>query len=112
MHSIAITDHNKLSSAVRFIKAAKKAGIKPIIGCEVTVKGNFHLTLLCKNRTGYMNLCTVLTRAHLENMRGFPVVDLDTLASQREGLFVLSGCRRGLIPSLILQKRIKEARSG
>ncbi|MGI6162686.1 MAG: DNA polymerase III subunit alpha [Bacillota bacterium] len=110
MHSIAITDHNKLSSAVRFIKAAKKAGIKPIIGCEVTVKGNFHLTLLCKNRTGYMNLCTVLTRAHLENMRGFPVVDLDTLASQREGLFVLSGCRRGLIPSLILQKRIKEAR--
>ncbi len=66
--------------------------------------------MLCKNRTGYMNLCTVLTRAHLENMRGSPVVDLDTLASQREGLFVLSGCRRGLIPSLILQKRIKEAR--
>jgi error-prone DNA polymerase len=50
MHSIAITDHNKLSSAVRFIKAAKKAGIKPIIGCEVTMKGNFHLTLLCKKQ--------------------------------------------------------------
>jgi error-prone DNA polymerase len=110
MHSIAITDHNKLSSAVRFIKAAKKAGIKPIIGCEVTMKGNFHLTLLCKNSTGYKNLCDALTWAHLENMRGFPVVDLDTLASHREGLFVLSGCRRGLISSLILQKRFKEAR--
>ncbi len=110
MHSIAITDHNKLSCAVRFIKAAKKVGIKPIIGCEVTVKGNFHLTLLCKNSTGYRNLCTVLTRAHLENMRGSPAVDLSTLASQREGLFILSGCRRGLIPSLILQKRFKEAR--
>ncbi len=111
MPALAITDHNKLSSAVRFIKTAKKAGIKPIIGCEVTVKGNFHLTLLCKNSIGYRNLCTVLTRANLENMRGSPMVDLNTLASHKEGLFVLSGCRRGLIPSLILQKRFKEARA-
>ncbi len=110
MPAIAVTDHNKLSFAVRFIKTAKEAGIKPIIGCEVTMKENFHLTLLCKNSTGYRNLCTVLTRAHLENMRGSPMVDLDTLAFHKEGLFVLSGCRRGLIPSLILQKRFNEAR--
>lgn len=110
MPAIALTDHNRLSGSVRFIKAAIKAGVKPIIGCEVTMEGGFHLTLLCKNNTGYRNLCAVLTQAHLGNERGSPMADLHTLASHKEGLFVLSGCRRGLIPSLILQKRYNEAR--
>jgi len=74
------------------------------------MEGGFHLTLLCKNNTGYRNLCAVLTQAHLGNERGSPMADLHTLASHKEGLFVLSGCRRGLIPSLILQKRYNEAR--
>ncbi|HHT85594.1 MAG: DNA polymerase III subunit alpha [Bacillota bacterium] len=110
MPAIALTDHNKLSGSVRFIKAAQKAGIKPIIGCEVTMEGGFHLTVLCQNNTGYRNLCAVLTQAHLGNERESPMADLHTLASHKEGLFVLSGCRKGLIPSLILQKRFKEAR--
>ena len=108
MPALALTDHNRLSGTVRFIKTAQNAGIKPIIGCEVTAEGGFHLTLLCKNNTGYRNLCAVLTRAHLENERGFPVTDMHTLASHKEGLFVLSGCRKGLIPSLILQKGVKK----
>ena len=110
MTSLAITDHDNVSSAVRFIKAARSAGIKPIIGCEVTMEGGYHLTLLCKNNAGYRELCNILTNAHLTNERGNPKVDLDVLATHKEGLFVLSGCRKGLIPSLILQKRFKEAR--
>lgn len=110
MPALALTDHNRLSGAVRFVKAAKQAGIKPIVGCEVTMEGGFHLTLLCKNHTGYRNLCAVLTQAHLGNERGSPKVDLHTLASHKEGLLVLSGCRKGLIPSLILRKRFEEAR--
>lgn len=109
MTSLAITDHNNVSGAVRFIKASREAGIKPIIGCEVTMEGGFHLTLLCKNDAGYRNLCSILTDAHLSNKRGQPEVSLTSLALHKEGLFVLSGCRKGLIPSLILQKRFKEA---
>jgi len=109
MTSLAITDHNNVSGAVKFVKTARNAGIKPIIGCEVTMEGGHHLTLLCKNSTGYRELCNILTNAHLTNKRGEPKVDLDTLASHKEGLFILSGCRKGLIPSLILQKRFKEA---
>ncbi len=110
MPSIALTDHNRLSGAVKFIKSARKYGLKPIIGCEVSAKGNFHLTLICKDSIGYQNLCSVLTQAHTENTRGFPVVDLNTLASFKEGLFILSGCRKGLIPTLILNRRFKEAK--
>ena len=72
MTSLAITDHNNVSGAVRFIKASREAGIKPIIGCEVTMEGGFHLTLLCKNDAGYRNLCSILTDAHLSNKRGQP----------------------------------------
>jgi len=97
MTSLAITDHNNVSGAVKFVKTARNAGIKPIIGCEVTMEGGHHLTLLCKNSTGYRELCNILTNAHLTNKRGEPKVDLDTLASHKEGLFILSGCRKGLI---------------
>ncbi|QUL98777.1 MAG: DNA polymerase III subunit alpha [Candidatus Fermentithermobacillus carboniphilus] len=110
MSSMAITDHDNLSAAVRFVKAAKKAGIKPIIGAELTMEGGFHLTVLCRDKEGYRNLCAALTEAHLNNPRRSPRTSLDTLAAHKNGLLVLTGCRRGLISTLILQKRFSEAR--
>lgn len=104
MPSIAITDHDNLSAAVRFIKTARDYGIKPVIGAEVTLNGGYHLTLLCRNNEGYRNLCCLLTKAHLENTRGKPQVSLDTLRMHSRGLIALTGCRRGAIPSLILKK--------
>jgi len=70
--ALAITDHNSLSGAVCFHKACRQTGIEPIIGAEVTVDGGHHLTLLAQNRTGYANLCQLLTAAHLSNQRASP----------------------------------------
>ena len=76
--AIACTDHGVMYGCVQFYKAAKKAGIKPIIGCEVYVAtrtrfdkvnkidGNNHLILLCKNETGYKNLCKMVSAAFVE----------------------------------------------
>ncbi len=80
MPALAVTDHNNLSATVRFIRAAKKAGIKPVIGSELTLTGGYHLTVLCKDERGYRNLCRVLTRAHLEHPRKQPEVALSAIA--------------------------------
>lgn len=111
MPAIAVTDHNNLSATVRFLKAARRCGIKPIVGCELTVEGGHHLTILCKDNRGYRNLCRVLTSAHLANPRKMPEASLKDLAENSVGLIGFSGCRRGLIPSLILKKSYEEART-
>jgi len=107
--ALALTDHNNLSGAVRFTRAARAAGIKPILGVEITMAGGYHLTLLARNRQGYRNLCRLLTRAHLGSPRGRPSVTWEDLAAHREGLVALSGCRRGEVPALILKGRLAEA---
>ncbi len=56
MPAMALTDHNRLTGAVRFYEKAKALGIKPIIGAEINIEGGYHLTLLCKNQQGYSNL--------------------------------------------------------
>jgi len=111
MPAIAVTDHNNLSAAVRFVKAARRCGVKPVVGCELTGKGGHHLTVLCRDNQGYRNLCRILTAAHLDNPRKLPEVSLQDLAEHSAGLIGLSGCRRGLIPSLILKKSYAEARA-
>ena len=110
MPAIAVTDHNNLSATVRFVKAAKRCGVKPIVGAELTLEGGRHLTVLCRDNRGYQNLCRILTSAHLGNTRKQPEVRLQTIAEDPSGLIGLSGCRRGLIPSLILKKNFAEAR--
>ena len=71
MPAIALTDHNRLTGAIRFYEKARVLGIKPIIGAEIETEGGYHLTLLCKDKAGYTNLCRLLTDAHLSN-RGKP----------------------------------------
>ncbi|MEW6182099.1 MAG: DNA polymerase III subunit alpha [Bacillota bacterium] len=110
MPALALTDHNNVSAAVRFARAAKKAGIKPIQGAEVTAAGGFHLTLLAQDARGYANLCRLLTRAHLNNPRGKPRCAWRDFEEHHHGLIALSGCRRGEIASLILGRRYEEAK--
>ena len=81
MDAVALTDHGVLHGAIQFYKAAKDAGIKPIIGCEAYVapgsrfdhnagEKNYHLVLLAKNQTGYHNLIHLVTKAHLDGLSG------------------------------------------
>jgi DNA polymerase-3 subunit alpha len=106
--ALALTDGANVFGAVRFYQAARKRGVKPIIGCDVWVtndsdRDNPHrLLLLAQDRSGYLNLCTLLTRAFLENQhRSRAEVRLDWLEMERgtlaRGLIALSGGRHGEI---------------
>lgn len=115
MNSLAITDHGVMYGAVAFYKACKDAGIKPIIGCEVYVaprnrtdkehgidNAYTHLILLCKNETGYHNLCYLDSAAFTEGFYIKPRIDWGLLHEHAEGLICLSGCIAGDIPRKIL----------
>ncbi len=108
--SVAITDHGVMYGAVEFYKTAKKAGIKPIIGCEVYVapRGRndkdkfydseyYHLVLLCKNETGYKNLIKMVSLGFTEGFYSKPRIDRQLLCDHSEGLIALSGCLAGEI---------------
>lgn len=113
--AIAVTDHGVMYGAVDFYKAAKKAGIKPIIGCEVYVaprtrfdkvkeydSGYSHLVLLCKNDTGYRNLIYMVSKSFTEGFYSKPRIDRELLEKHSEGLIALSACLSGEVPKLIL----------
>lgn len=102
------------TGAVAFYKACCAAGIKPIIGCEVYVapRSRFdkehgvdseytHLILLCKNETGYKNLCYLVSMAFTEGFYNKPRIDWALLHERAEGLICLSGCVAGAIPRMI-----------
>lgn len=108
MEACAITDHGTLSGAIEFYKAAKNAGIKPIIGIETYVaartihdrdpakdKNRFHLILLAMNNVGYQNLMKLSTTANLEGVYYKPRVDHDLLENHNEGLIAMSACLGG-----------------
>ena len=110
----AITDHGVMYGCVAFFDAAKAAGIKPIIGCEVYVAtrtrfdkvnridGNSHLILLCKNETGYKNLIKMVSAGFTEGFYSKPRVDKELLEKYHEGLICLSACLAGEVPQAIL----------
>ena len=100
MPALAITDHDNLCGAVKFYKGARKAGIKPIQGVEITMEGGFHLTLLARSPRAYASLCSLLTRSHLDNPRGEPAAAFTGLKELKE-VIVLSGVG-GEVNQLIL----------
>ena len=109
--AVAVTDHGSMFGAVEFYKAAKDAGVKPIIGCEVYVAARsrfdkvrgpdserYHLILLCKDMTGYRNLIAMVSKAWTEGFYTKPRVDRELLKAHHEGLICLSGCLAGEVP--------------
>ena len=121
--AIAITDHGVMYGCIDFYKAAKKAGIKPIIGCEVYVTRRtmadrvhgidndpYHLVLLCENRTGYENLCNLVSQAFTNGFYGKPRVDLELLRQHHEGLIATSACLAGGVAQYLLNEEYQEAK--
>jgi error-prone DNA polymerase len=109
MDSLAVTDHDGLYGMVRFYQVAREKGIKPILGAELTMEGGYHLVLLAKDQTGYSNLCRLISHAQVSHSKGNASLDFEALRKHAEGLFCLSGCRKGEIARLLLAKRKKEA---
>ncbi|MBN1644393.1 MAG: DNA polymerase III subunit alpha [Dehalococcoidales bacterium] len=122
MDSLALTDHGVMYGAIEFYRAAREAGIRPIIGCEVYIslnghsertvgdKNNYHLVLLARNQEGYRNLMQLVTRAHLEGFYYKPRIDKKLLREYSGGLVALSACMAGEVPQLILSGRIDDAK--
>ena len=121
--AIAITDHGVMYGCIDFYKAAKAAGIKPIIGCEVYVaprkmsdrvhgidNESYHLVLLCENMKGYENLCQIVSQAYTHGFYGKPRADLELLERYHEGLIALSACLGGGVPQRLLSNDYDDAK--
>lgn len=109
MDSLAITDHNGLYGAVNFWLAAKERGIKPIIGAELALDGDYHLVLLAKNQRGYNSLCRLISYAQLTHKKGEASPTLGALREYAHDLIALSGCRKGEVASYLMREKQKEA---
>lgn len=125
MPAVAITDHGNLFGVVEFYRYAIKAGLKPIIGCEVYVapgsrferkntpdveEASFHLILLAKNNKGYRNLISLVTRAYTEGFYYKPRIDMDLLEQYSGGLIGLTSCLKGEIPYYLQRGIVDKAR--
>jgi error-prone DNA polymerase len=107
--AVAMTDHDALTGAVRFSRACREAGVKPIYGAELTLASGDHVTLVARDARGYGNLCRLISDAHLANERGRPATTFEKIAGRAEGLFALSGCSRGEVARLAASGRIPDA---
>ncbi len=124
MSAMALTDHGNMYGSIDFYKECKKAGIKPIIGCEVYVaerrmvdkepgvdNKRYHLILLAKNVQGYKNLMRIVTEANLKGYYYKPRVDMELLRQFSDGIIALSGCMGGKLSRAILsgnEDRVEE----
>lgn len=111
MPALALTDHGAMFGSIAFYRAAKRAGIKPIIGVESYLAArsmgdrdpqydsrSFHLLLLAENDTGYRNLLKIASASQLEGFYYRPRIDADFLAAHSEGLICTTGCLSGEVP--------------
>src|SRR5690348_170823 len=121
MPAVAVTDHGNLFGAVKFYEAARKHGVKPIIGCELYVAGTnrfdrspdadrpYHFVLLCENERGYQNLVKLVSAAYTEGYYYKPRIDKDLLSRHSEGLIALSACLRGEVAVALSAERYDSA---
>ncbi|MBI4556668.1 MAG: DNA polymerase III subunit alpha [Candidatus Hydrogenedentes bacterium] len=123
MRACALTDHGSLFGAIDFYQEAQKAGIKPVVGCELYVAkgsrfdrsarssgaGSYHFLTLCENETGYRNLCKLSSLGYLEGFHYKPRVDDELLAKYKEGLIATSACLAGEIPQYLLENNLDAA---
>lgn len=131
MQSLAITDHGVMYGVIDFYRAARDAGINPVIGCEVYVAPGsrfdreagtgsqedgrenesryHHLVLLAENNKGYGNLIKIVSRGFTEGFYYKPRVDYEVLQQFHEGIIALSACLAGAVPSLLARGLYEEA---
>ena len=122
MPALAITDHGNLYGAIEFYKAAKSAGIKPIIGVEAYIASRslkdkepgvderrYHLILLAENDEGYHNLIELVTTSHLEGFYYKPRMDKELLRKHSKGIIALSGCMSGEISRAVARNDTESA---
>jgi DNA polymerase-3 subunit alpha len=117
MPAVGLTDHGSLAGAVDLYKAARKEGVKPVLGCEVYVtddrhvqqKGQAHLTLLAETNEGYGNLIKLSSLGYLEGYYYKPRVDWALLESHGAGLVALSGCLSGRVCKALEENRATDA---
>ena len=125
MNSAAITDHGVMYGVIDFYRAAKEAGINPILGCEVYVAPNsrfdresrqaeddryYHLVLLAENNQGYANLMKIVSKGFVEGFYYKPRVDLELLSEYHEGIIALSACLAGEVPRYLVRGLYEEAK--
>ncbi|MCM1056878.1 MAG: DNA polymerase III subunit alpha [Firmicutes bacterium] len=124
MNSAAITDHGAMYGVIDFYRAAREAGIKPILGCEVYVAPNsrfdkeltggedryYHLVLLAENDQGYANLVKIVSKGYTEGYYYKPRVDMEVLNRYHEGVIALSACLAGEVQRYIVKGLTDEAR--
>ena len=131
MPAVAITDHGNMFGALEFYEKAKKAGVKPIVGCEVYIAPrsrfdrqgrlesgaqgdedrSYHLVLLSKDLTGYKNLLKLVSEAYIDGFYYKPRIDKEILRKYRDGLIGLSACLKGEVASNLLRKQEQAARN-
>ena len=123
MKSVAITDHGNMFGVIDFYKEAKKAGIKPVIGCELytaqrSLKDkdpNFdkrygHLILLAENMTGYQNLIKLVSISYVDGFYYKPRVDIEALREHSEGIICLSACLAGDVSNALMNRNYEKAK--
>ncbi|MBU9743778.1 DNA polymerase III subunit alpha [Lachnospiraceae bacterium ASD3451] len=124
MDSAAITDHGAMYGVIDFYRAAREAGIKPILGCEVYVAPNsrfdkettggedryYHLVLLAENNQGYSNLMKIVSKGYVEGFYYRPRVDMEVLREYHEGIIALSACLAGEVQRYIQKGLYEEAK--
>ena len=119
--AVALTDHGNMFGAYELYNKATKAGVNPIIGCEVYVAQEgrktrdqehgdpYHLTLLAEDATGYRNLLELVSLGYTEGFNRKPRIDMEILREHRDGIIALTGCIQGQVPQLLCANRRDEA---
>ena len=117
MGALALTDHGVMPGVEELFQECQKAGIRPIAGSEVYVepfsgvsgRSRHHLVLLAENRRGYYNLKHLIAEGHFAGNDEYSLITRKMLEENSTGLIALSACRRGEVPSLVLEDRYNEA---
>ncbi len=123
MPAVAITDHGVMYSAIEFYRVAKEVGVKALIGCEFYVHDGdiheknpthnplYHLVLIAKDKTGYMNLVKLVSIAHCEGMYYKPRINFELIEKYHEGLICSSACLGGEVLQNLLKGNYDEAKA-
>ena len=115
MPALALTDHDAVYGAVRFLQAAREQGVRPILGAELTVADvsrpglHHHLTLLVENQAGWHNLCYLISRARHQAAKGQAVLPFAEITGCTTGLIALSGCPQGEVARAVTQRNVNKA---